>query len=209
MAFKSLIGAACAGLMLISFSANAALISRLGGLAYYDDVADLTWRANAIGDPVLYSSYPLRRWEAAKAWAADLVVGGNDNWRLPTADAQCGIGYNCVNGELGNMFYNVLGGTAGVPLSTSHNSNFDLFSNIQSRQYWSSTDNLNQQNVAWVFYMGDGKQLTRGTFEYVNTWAVHSGDVSAVPLPAAAWLFISAIAGLASAKRLSRSKASA
>ena len=33
--------------------------------------------------------------------------------------------------------------------------------------------------------------------------------VSAVPLPAAAWLFISAIAGLAGAKRLSRSKGSA
>jgi hypothetical protein len=32
---------------------------------------------------------------------------------------------------------------------------------------------------------------------------------SAVPLPAAAWLFISAIAGLAGAKRLSRSKGSA
>jgi len=34
-------------------------------------------------------------------------------------------------------------------------------------------------------------------------------SVSAVPLPAAAWLFISAIAGLAGAKRLSRSKGSA
>ena len=35
------------------------------------------------------------------------------------------------------------------------------------------------------------------------------GSVSAVPLPAAAWLFISAIAGLAGAKRLSRSKRTA
>jgi hypothetical protein len=36
-----------------------------------------------------------------------------------------------------------------------------------------------------------------------------SVEVSPVPLPAAAWLFISAIAGLAGAKRLSRSKGSA
>ena len=36
-----------------------------------------------------------------------------------------------------------------------------------------------------------------------------TASVSAVPLPAAAWLFISAIAGLAGAKRLSRSKGSA
>ena len=35
------------------------------------------------------------------------------------------------------------------------------------------------------------------------------GDVSAVPLPAAAWIFISAIAGLAGAKRMSRPKGSA
>jgi hypothetical protein len=34
-------------------------------------------------------------------------------------------------------------------------------------------------------------------------------NISPVPLPAAAWLFISAIAGLAGAKRLSRSKGSA
>ena len=34
-------------------------------------------------------------------------------------------------------------------------------------------------------------------------------SISPLPLPAAAWLFISAIAGLAGAKRLSRSKGSA
>jgi hypothetical protein len=34
-------------------------------------------------------------------------------------------------------------------------------------------------------------------------------NVSSVPLPAAAWLFMSAIAGLAGAKRLSRSKRTA
>lgn len=42
--------------------------------------------------------------------------------------------------------------------------------------------------------------ITDGAAEY---------SVSAVPLPPAAWLFISAIAGLAGAKRLSRSKATA
>jgi len=41
------------------------------------------------------------------------------------------------------------------------------------------------------------------------TYLISEAAVSAVPLPAAAWLFISAIAGLAGAKRLSRSKGSA
>jgi hypothetical protein len=39
--------------------------------------------------------------------------------------------------------------------------------------------------------------------------SVTEAEISVVPLPAAAWLFISAIAGLAGAKRMSRSKGSA
>ena len=39
--------------------------------------------------------------------------------------------------------------------------------------------------------------------------SVTEAEISVIPLPAAAWLFISAIAGLAGAKRLSRSKGSA
>jgi len=33
--------------LVLSTNANAALLERLGGLAYYDDVADLTWLADA------------------------------------------------------------------------------------------------------------------------------------------------------------------
>ena len=43
--------------------------------------------------------------------------------------------------------------------------------------------------------------------EFYNAQTTYS--ISPVPLPAAAWLFISAIAGLAGAKRLSRSKRTA
>ena len=43
-----LLGAMCACIFsFISISANAALIERLGGLAYYDTEADLTWLADA------------------------------------------------------------------------------------------------------------------------------------------------------------------
>ena len=33
--------------LVLSTSSHAALVERLGGLAYYDDVADLTWLADA------------------------------------------------------------------------------------------------------------------------------------------------------------------
>ena len=43
-----LLGAVCACIFtFISFSSDAALVVRLGGLAYYDTDADLTWLADA------------------------------------------------------------------------------------------------------------------------------------------------------------------
>lgn len=53
MDFKSLIGDMCTFLSVVSFNSNAALVGRdLDGLlntseAYYDDVTDLTWLADA------------------------------------------------------------------------------------------------------------------------------------------------------------------
>jgi len=60
MVSKSIIGATCAYLAVVSFSADAALVGRLaatpGGTdyqAYYDDVADLTWLTDAKADDVM------------------------------------------------------------------------------------------------------------------------------------------------------------
>jgi len=50
----------------VSGAANAALVSRLGGLAVYDTDLNITWLANA------------------NAWASGLTVGGFSGWRLPT-----------------------------------------------------------------------------------------------------------------------------
>ena len=45
--------------------------------------------------------------------------------------------------------------------------------------------------------------------QVVDAGVINTSNASVVPLPAAAWLFISAIAGLAGAKRLSREKRAA
>ncbi len=50
---------------------------------------------------------------------------------------------------------------------------------------------------AWGLYFVDGS-LTTGN-EYLNdnfAWAVHNGDVAAIPVPAAVWLFGSGLLGL-------------
>ena len=93
--------------------------------------------------------------------------------------------------------------------SLIHNANFYLFSDIQSDYYWLAEKYPPRTRDSWIFGFNIGNQ----SFDYAPrsyyAWAVQSGDVSAVPIPAAAWLFISAIAGLAGAKRLSQSKGSA
>ena len=93
MAFKSIIGATCVCLTVVSFSSNAALIGRLaateGGTdyqAYYDTEADLTWLADANVNGAM-------NWADANAWTAGLDVDGVTGWRLPDTlqpDASCG-----------------------------------------------------------------------------------------------------------------------
>jgi Protein of unknown function (DUF1566) len=195
---------ALAGIVLIiSNSANAALVSRLGGLAYYDTEADLTWLADANGGVGSIfdngiSNYDGRMtWQNAVNWAESLSVAGITGWRLPTSDT-C-FGFNCLNSEMGNLFYNVLGNTADDPL----NVNTGPFTNgpngnkfVQSSYFWSSTDYMTNTNNAWGFGMFQGFQYNDDKSIDDYAWAVHSGDVSAVPIPAAAWLFISGLIGL-------------
>ena len=172
-----LLGAVCAAVFsFITLPTQAGLISVLGGQAYYDDVADLTWLANANVNGVM-------NWQAAKDWAAALDIDGVTGWRLPMAhnsDVPSCSGYNCTGSEMGNMFYNVLGGVAGSSITTTHNSNYDLFSNVQSDDYWSSTEYAPNSAFAWDFGFGDGLQNLRGKGYNGYAWAVRAGDVRPV-----------------------------
>ena len=184
MVLKSIIGATCACLVVVSFSANAALIGRLEATpgvgdyqAYYDDVADLTWLADANANGAM-------NWADANAWAADLDVAGVTGWRLPdtlqpdpSCDSHAGdfsYGYNCTGSEMGNLFYNVLGNTAGTLITE-----YGPFSNIQSLFYWSATENATVDTSAWVMFMASGYQDTQSKHSNWHAWAVQSGDVSA------------------------------
>ena len=51
-------------------------------------------------------------------------------------------------------------------------------------------------NNAWYFYFNFGRQYAGLKDNFYYAWAVRSGDVSAVPVPAAAWLFGSGLIGL-------------
>ena len=201
MKLPHLLSGLCATVLtLLTFSVNAALVQRLGGLAYYDDEANLTWLADAnysyTNPDDTVEAYGPVNWQQANDWAANLNIAGVTGWRLPSALNEDGtdpcLRFNCSGGELGNMFYNVLGGVAGNSISTTHNSNYELFSNIvvNGAAYWYGTESATYVSSAWTFRFYDGSQRTfNKDYSYFYAWAVHDGDVSAVPVPAAIWLF--------------------
>lgn len=212
--------ALAATVILTSTTANAALIERLGGLAYYDDVADLTWLADAnYAQTSGFDADGRMTWQQSNDWAAGLTVGGVDGWRLAnTVDVGndgytytsiyegVDYGYNITtHSELSNMFYNVLGNTAYYDTSGSATgctapdyclTNTGPFSNLQSKGYWSATEYAPNTDYAWGLGMDYGGQGSNEKFFYHYAWAVQSGDVSAVPIPAAVWLFGSGLIGL-------------
>ena len=219
------------GLSLITLSANAALYDRGNGLIY-DDVLDITWLQDAnYAQTSGYDSDGRMNWSQANAWAAQLSYGGYDDWRLPSAnlmnptspcwadDGSCDRGHNNTTGELGHMFYNNLGNLGRYDTNGNSQSGFGVTNssftdgnsgasvsivNLQNSFYWLDEEYVPGTDRAWAFGTGGGVQydVNKGNSGY--SWAVRAGDVSSVPVPAAAWLFGSALLGLAGVKRRHR-----
>lgn len=182
--------------------------------AYYDTVLDITWLADTNFAGAGMS------WENANNWAAalDPYGSGITGWRLPTTvdvgndgitytSLAQGVdaGYNItVHSEMSHMFYVTLGnlayrstlGIAGQPGWGL--SNTGPFSNLLTTIYWSATEYASFTSYAWYFYFYDGFQNANPKTTGSIAWAVHTGDVyaSAVPVPAAAWLFGGGLLGL-------------
>ena len=187
----------------ISSGANAALYSRLGGLAVYDSDFNITWLADAnYAGTSGYATAGSMTWSQANAWAAGLTVDGINGWRLPTSDT-C-LDYNCTGSEMGHLFYTELGGVANYSILTMHNANLALFQHVQSGSYWSATEYAPNTNYAWHFDFDFGAQGYNIKTYSAFAWAVHAGDVAAVPIPAAAWLFGSGLLGLVGVVRARR-----
>ena len=144
-------------------------------------------------------------WWGAQAWANNLTLGGVTGWILPTtanATDPNNYGFNITTSQLGDLFYNQLGGVAGTSITTTHNTNYNLFSNVQNHGSWSSSEYLSSPNFAFDFSTIDGRQNADGKSIQFAAWAVHTGNVGAVPLPGAVWLFLTGFFGLMGFKRL-------
>ena len=208
-----LLGAGCAVIFsLITISSHAALISKLGGDVVYDADRNITWVADAnlaaTMDFGVTNSAGILVWDKANEWiaamnASDSGAGylGYNDWILPSALNQdssgpC-FGGDCTDSDMGHLFYTELSGTSGNSILDSGDSDLSLFSNIQvaTSTYWTGTDNTNTSR-AWNFSFADGAQSHNFKVNTGFVWAMRVGDVAAVPIPAAVWLFGSGLLGL-------------
>lgn len=126
-----LLGLACS-------SANAALLSRAGGLAYYDTTTNLLWVTDTnLARTSGYDADGAMMWTDALAWIASLNAQnsglgylGVTNWRLPAVTdtgtpgcnnaftgTDCGYNVDLATGEMARMYYGTLGNSGGANTS--------------------------------------------------------------------------------------------
>lgn len=192
-------------------SASATLLHR-GPDLVYDDVLNITWTRNAN----LPGSSELV-WADANIWAANLVFGGFDDWRLPYASVTAGAGPTttvvdcttpselaCRDNEMGYMFYYNLGGSRGENNTGTQTAlGGQQLTGIQPF-YWSGTE-LNPAGSAWLFFFHTGDQGGGFTGHPLGSaWAVRTGDVRAVPEPSSLLLLGAGMLGLGSMRHSRR-----
>ena len=228
---------AAAAIVALTGAAHAALVDRGGGMIY-DTTRNITWLANmnyaftsgyaatnvgGAGSNRIFADGRMG-WNAAVAWAGQLVYGGFDDWRLPTlnpADTTCGdsfnpggsfpvqyYGFGCTGGELSGLFVTDLGNKPDESVlnqvgdTDEQIANLALFSNVQSNYYWSGTEYAPNLGGAWSFRTRDGSQRYDGKDFPSYAVAVRPGDVAAsVPEPQTLALALLALGATVVARR--------
>jgi len=143
-----------------------------------------------------------------------------DNWRLPSihdlgspgcnfgsSGTDCGYNVATQSSEIAHLFYISLGNKAFVDsngqaqadyglIDDPNNPNDEsLFANFQDSFYWLADSHANSTSDAWRFKLTNGLQDYGSKSFLLYSLAVRDGDVAAVPLPGAAWLFGASLLG--------------
>lgn len=174
---KSLAAVSVAALFAISSQANATLIKRTNNLIY-DDVANITWLADAnYAQTSNFDADGKMTWFQSTTWAEQLSIDGFSNWYIPS-------------------------------LTTSQQlvaQDLALFSNIPAgdAKFWTSSLNPNNTEKAYWFQLDGKSNSVLKTAGGRYTFAAINGDVAGkkvdatIAEPTSMAIFSLALAGFA------------
>jgi hypothetical protein len=192
-----------------------------GPEAYYDTVQNITWLADAsFAKTSGFDADGLMTWDVAANWAAGLNIGGVTGWRLPAASDLFGAGCNTVPlptgggdcgylvdvraSELAHLHYVTLG-NGPIPVNNAAYpvQNTGPFTNVEATDYWTGLSNADGTSARY-FRAGTGLLALHKKEQLWAAWAVHDGDVAAVPEPSSYALFFAGVVCLGLARHTKR-----
>lgn len=213
---------------------SAALINRGGGLIYDDSLNITWLQNSNLAMSNTFNVSGINAdgsmdWNTANLWIEGMNTDngtgylGYSGWRMPTLvdfgndgcnysnnATDCGFNSDTATSEMANLFYSSFGNLGFYDTSGNSNqpgwglNNTNPLVNFQSSFYWSGLAYTPDTGRAWGFNFPTGEQGSTNIGGTHYVLAVHSGDIGAVPIPAAIWLFFSGFAGLICFSRITQ-----
>ena len=184
-------------LVLACSSANAALLSRLSGQAYYDDVLDITWIADAnLADTTTFGVLGINangsmNWAKSNEWIAAMNTAaylGKSDWRLPTVGPLNGSNFNYSPSYNGSTDFGYNQSEQGTAYAGSTGSEMaHLFYNTLNNKGW--CDPLSSTADICVLSQADVGLSNAGPFSNLQPGSPYWFGTEYAPVTSRAWIF--------------------